>query len=609
MKQKILKFFRKKSVRRGVRGAVCLLLALMMTASDALRLVPPGDAAAAETTNVGATNGGTPSIGTPDAGTTDDVTTNAAIEDNTEMPAAKVTWTDRVLYDWTECHSYRDLEKRKGEWVPVLITWHDGGNEYILSGNKNFDSSYYLKGAGWNGMMNNQGYPSLNVNKVKKTDWKNHAFLDHFWTLDDSVSNLAVWNLNKMDEEWGKMDTYLIGRNITWPEVGKEPTEKDAGQLLVYKGVGRAGFDVVDGTFYKEAKKAYPDTFRSWSIFDYDEALIKCGWGDGLSTQPFDWMEDSDGQTHVWRVNSFVNNGNNADLSHSGDLVYSTWHAFYSNSETNFHLWTGVRKTIPTVTRKGKVQMTGCMGLMGEQTLNKSLSEVVPDAVVETGTLLNIDHDVLIEDGAVLLIQPGGVMTVDGNLYNNGTIINYGTIFVKGGGSIRPLGAATNSGGFEDIGTNYGGDYGRLICSGSTDNGKTFTGEGNLVVFKDGLVAFDDRGGNFFVVKDGASVELNGTIFCPGFFTLAGSDFHIRESGNLISQYKSTYRFADKELYTGARTFKQYSVQKVSLDADWGTSIPYYYTGDCNFINEGTFKRQTEPSATLPKTTKNVWTS
>lgn len=60
-----------------------------------------------------------------------------------------------------------------------------------------------------------------------------------------------------------------------------------------------------------------------------------------------------------------------------------------------------------------------------------TISAITSDYTVRSGMVMNVDNGVLIEDGVTVTVMPGGVLSVEGQLYNNGTIKNYGTVVVQ----------------------------------------------------------------------------------------------------------------------------------------------------------------------------------
>lgn len=61
----------------------------------------------------------------------------------------------------------------------------------------------------------------------------------------------------------------------------------------------------------------------------------------------------------------------------------------------------------------------------------RNFSAFTDDYIVKAGQVLNIDDGVMLDEGKTIMIEPGGVMSVEGTFYNNGTIENHGTVIVQ----------------------------------------------------------------------------------------------------------------------------------------------------------------------------------
>lgn len=575
MKHDILQFLRRKSVKRGVRSVVCLLLALMMTASDALRLIPPMEVTAADTA------------------------------------AAEVSFTNHTLYRWTRVTSGWDLDKRNANrnalWSPVLISyqWTDEKNnkkEYYLdlrTVTQNKDGKYVdsrtpketprdgvlidnwrFLATRWDSIASDKGYPKLTGNYDSNPN--------QFWTVDDPLTDLGVQKTgNDQIFYASRFATYKIGRNIDWTNRHWAIAAK---QTLVCNGYSDVNFTEEGSDRYKYGKEWESYSFQNWG-FD--------GYNDGKTVR-----EDLNKELPSWGLNKgefriLAKHDSSRDscLKPSENYVQSEYESSFVY-DGKFSVWIGELYNLPTIEAVNKnnesnKRLSGCVG---PSDINDVMPKVQADLTVHSGTLLNIGNDVHIASGAVVVVEPGATMTIDATLFNDGTIINYGTIFVRGNGCIRPLAPRYPNG-------NYNYDAGKIICSGSTDNGKTRTGEGNLIMLK-GSAAIFNPAYNLLTVKDGASVELNGTIFCPYYFTLADSDFHIRESGRLICQYSANdaaYNCASPGFFAGTETAPGCSLTKVGystgLDAYY---TPFIQTGKSLFVNEGTFKNLSKPTSEHP---------
>ena len=230
-------------------------------------------------------------------------------------------------------------------------------------------------------------------------------------------------------------------------------------------------------------------------------------------------------------------------LQHKNDVIWAEDDGSYDYDNGLFVLWVGTPVKLATVRNKG----TG-----------------TADVTVPSGSVQNVDEDMLIEANATLVVEPGAVLSIDANLYNNGTIYNYGTIVVQPGATISTL-TMMSGGGFGSSNSSWGGgitpvsttmqsstiysidepsavigkQWGAIYCKGGTYNG--MNAEGNFLVMQGAGVAFEE-GENLFRLENGATLELNGIMFCPNAFMLADSDLYIRRNGLLVCQYGRKYK-------------------------------------------------------------------
>lgn len=200
---------------------------------------------------------------------------------------------------------------------------------------------------------------------------------------------------------------------------------------------------------------------------------------------------------------------------------------------------------------------------------------------IQSGNVLNVRDDTYIPEGTTVIVEPGAVMLIDGaTLYNNGTILNYGTIVLQNNSAITRLEIASARGG-------------NLYCEGSL--GERYNGmvpEGNLLVLDSGSrIVFPD-GEDRFRVANGATVGLNGLMICPNAFKLADSDFYIRKAGTLICQYGIAKKYVMPRDYTltDAGTEKVSVVPSVLSTSNSSSVTSMYVSGAYQLINDGVFK-------------------
>lgn len=530
-----------KAAKRGVRSAVCLLLALMMTVSDTLKLFPPMEAEALDT-------------------------------------------EEHTLYKWNRINAGTELAKltadKRKQWVPVLIGYRaSDGTEYyidlrtVTKGEKGYVDSRTSDLAARTAVLPANGFLAANwTEKANTNDYPSLVDSNReFWTLDDPLTDIAVFPSDQKDAEWGKYPTYLIGRNINWGDGKDDKTRldlitdvKSAEQLLILADSFVMNFDTEKGEGWKKGKEWRANSFKNWTFAGAgDQGTVsdkKCP-DMNLKSGEFRIMAqhedelDSNLKTKVVEENKVKRN-----------YVSAEYDSGYNYTDGIFSVWTGEKYNL-TVLNK-------------DHTVDPSLGV----------DLLNIKDPMLIKEGKTLTIMPGATLTIDTTLYNNGTILNYGTIFLLEGASIRTLNPMENGKASQNCG--------KIICSGSADNGRNFTGEGNLITFQNSSIIFDE-GANLFKVQNGATVELNGTMVCPNTFTLDNANIYIRPKGMLISQYAVSDRFTQIKDMTITRAASRdgklsTTFPKMKEMNKSAVPQPFTTTGSCKFTNEGYFAHLTE---------------
>ncbi len=151
---------------------------------------------------------------------------------------------------------------------------------------------------------------------------------------------------------------------------------------------------------------------------------------------------------------------------------------------------------------------------------------------IRSGSVLEVNagEPVFVKDE--LVVEPGAVLTVKGTLVNNGTIKNYGTIYVRDGGTIS---RSVNSSGGEDVasiqclGTVRGAD---LDTYSSVKSGSP--AEGCLIIEENGRVMIGEKGS--LVMESGCLLECDGELILPRPIVSSGGgeSLHFRENSVLI---------------------------------------------------------------------------
>ena len=125
----------------------------------------------------------------------------------------------------------------------------------------------------------------------------------------------------------------------------------------------------------------------------------------------------------------------------------------------------------------------------------RTYNAINTDYTVQKGQLLNLDGDIRIGAGKTITVEEGAVLSINGNLFNNGHIYNKGgTILVQSNGCIQSY--------LPEDKNDYGGiglDGGDLVIRAG---GRVMTG----------VTTYDDRWGNGLKLQNGASIVNQGTL-------------------------------------------------------------------------------------------------
>ena len=149
------------------------------------------------------------------------------------------------------------------------------------------------------------------------------------------------------------------------------------------------------------------------------------------------------------------------------------------------------------------------------------------DYAVPSGTTMQVKNNTVIQAGKTLIIEPGAVLAVAGNFFNNGTIENYGTLIVHTGAIMRVFGAPEGRGG-------------SLICHGSSEKlyspsaQKTLTGEGNVLIREDGWVVFPKSTMAEFRLSCGCTLINDGVLMINGVYRLDNAEVRVGTTGRIV---------------------------------------------------------------------------
>ncbi len=147
-------------------------------------------------------------------------------------------------------------------------------------------------------------------------------------------------------------------------------------------------------------------------------------------------------------------------------IKYSTQPRNEEGCQIEYGLYVGEQHVFSTIKGEGGDKTTGAGGVL---TIKKDTLYPVRNSVFtdENGNTSKSEGIVLPEKSTIK-IEKGGVLSVEGDLLNNGTIYNEGTIIIKDGGCISPYTAT---------------DEGKIYCNG-----------GNIIIMPGGkLFSLSDK--------------------------------------------------------------------------------------------------------------------
>lgn len=151
-------------------------------------------------------------------------------------------------------------------------------------------------------------------------------------------------------------------------------------------------------------------------------------------------------------------------------------------------------------------------------------SAITHPITVKSGQVQNIDGYVYVEPNAGITVEPGGVLSIQGTLYNNGYIYNQGDVLLQKDASIETFRLEGGSGG--------------VICC---DGGDLILLSGARIA--PGWCSYDATYGNGFVLRNGATCTNFGTIVLQNNAYLeSGAALDNRETGTVMFGYKLWWR-------------------------------------------------------------------
>ena len=220
-------------------------------------------------------------------------------------------------------------------------------------------------------------------------------------------------------------------------------------------------------------------------------------------------------------------------------------------------------------------------------------SAVTHDVTVQSGQVQNVDGHVYVCPDVTITVEPGAVLSIQGNLYNNGYIYNQGDVVLQKNACIQTL--------------LLEGDGGAICCDG-----------GDLILMSGarmatGTCGYSEEYGNGFLLKNGATCTNYGTIILPANGRLeAGAVLDNRKNGWLLQGYRvpssregTLHKFTQTQLRYSAleSTFACAYLEPLRQYYFVGSVTSLYLGRDTLALNQGTLLMngalQTETDAEL----------
>lgn len=180
----------------------------------------------------------------------------------------------------------------------------------------------------------------------------------------------------------------------------------------------------------------------------------------------------------------------------------------------------------------------------------KTWSAITENITVQSGQVQNIDGEVYVEPGRTITVEQGGVLSINGTMYNNGKIYNKGgTILIQKGATIETF----------QLGSKQGG----VICC---DGGDLILLSGARL--SPGWCTYDkDIYRSGFALIHGATLINYGTLLLPTYTYL--------ENGATIDNRETGYLFFGRKIkYTEEGSLYGYSLDKLNNRNSYSVTSP-----------------------------------
>ncbi len=147
--------------------------------------------------------------------------------------------------------------------------------------------------------------------------------------------------------------------------------------------------------------------------------------------------------------------------------------------------------------------------------------------VVTSDSILHIDDAVtMIDEGTEFIIEPGAVVTVSGDLINNGTITNYGTLILEENASVLTQTAKGGMGSITCKGTDA--KYYKTVNKSDGKGGSkkvkvTLSGEGTIIINDNAKLSLKKDA--FLSLENGTTCLNDGYLIIGGGITMNSASF------------------------------------------------------------------------------------
>ena len=377
-----------------------------------------------------------------------------------ELPEAALTTV--TYYEWKRVKTRNDL--------PIVSKWGDTDRIPLLIFDKKEEDGtttpYYFSADSDHTVIDDEETGYLHFNGAPCSEIPELAgFPDTFFTN---------YNPTGMTCEVAYSDLHFAGGDLQKTDDDGTIDKGNANARVIYLSpsfyLGQAGFFapyLVDYETYWHFlwRKGYHSTLYStlvtanWSVITPDVYLEKYGADDEYKEKV-----NVDGGRVIMQLNL---RGQDAVLDVNGKSNRIELD-FWNSRDTYWRMYIGTARTYNVINT---------------------------DYTVQKGQLLNLDGDIRIGAGKTITVEEGAVLSINGNIFNNGHIYNKGgTILVQSNGCIQSY--------LPEDKNDYGGiglDGGDLVIRAG---GRVMTG----------VTTYDDRWGNGLKLQNGASIVNQGTL-------------------------------------------------------------------------------------------------